>query len=266
VNRFCVVVAGGALTATLMSIAASADPRPSEFPQRALRSTVRIEVEAADGRKTVASGVVLRIHAGVALVATARHVVDSTYFVALSSDQIPCEPNRSMSVVTLDPSRAVATLEWLAPHGIDLALLSAPLSSATTDAAQWDRAAPPQLGAEVFSVGDPLASGWQPAGGKLTQIRNQEQERYPFQLLQSDMRLRPGNSGGGLYDAAGRLLAIHSMTGIFLDAGSPGGRGLSTALPCLLDLAPAEFALRAKSPRNAPVAASRSDGASRADR
>jgi S1-C subfamily serine protease len=104
------------------------------------------------------------------------------------------------------------------------------------------------VGAPVFTVGNPRGASWARTTGTLAQIRDQQRGDQAFQVLRTNMPLQPGNSGGGLYDAAGRLIGINSMGGSGGDPRFPGGLGLSTTLSSLLDLAPQQLGLGASNP------------------
>lgn len=247
-------IAIGAVAAALFSLAsgsAAADvPSPAcvddttlraapEAVALALRANVMIDGGLADGRRSVASGVILALRDCVAYIATGRHVVD----IGFVGRPGPAASTPSeLTVVGVDGVRASAKIEWLAPHGIDLAIVSASLSSSAVRAAPWDRTAVPRSGDEVFAVGNPGGSGWRRTDGSLMQVRDQEKDGHAYQMLQAKIALPRGYSGGGLYDAAGFLIGINAMGGG--PVGASGGIGLATALPTLLDLAPARLALR----------------------
>lgn len=212
----------------------------AETVSSALRANVMIETTLADGRRSVGAGVIVRLDDGIAYIATGRHVVDLDFRAPASSR------SNDVTVVGGDGARAVANVEWLAPHGIDLAIVSAPLTSGAARAARWDRDAVPRAGDAVFAIGNPGGSGWKHTSGSLTQVRAQERDGHPFQILQVEGALAPGYSGGGLYDAEGRLIGINSLGGVPAvgDPRFPGGIGFSVSMPTLLDLAPARFALQ----------------------
>ena len=67
---------------------------------------------------------------------------------------------------------------------------------------------PTDVGQTVFSVGYPGGQGPQVAGGHLLGIWHHGEGR----LLQSDAVTQPGSSGGGLFDATGRLLGLTTFT------------------------------------------------------
>lgn len=253
--RRCSIAIGtvAAVLSSLVSASAAADVPPlagaddasllaaPEAVARALRSNVMIDVRLAGGRRSIASGVVLVLRDGVAYIATGRHVVDIG-FVGRPGPEASTPDD--LTVVGEDGVRAPAKIEWLAPHGIDLAIVSASLSHRAVRAARWDRTAPPRAGDSVFAVGNPGGAGWRHTSGSIMQVRDQEKDGHAFQMLQAKIALAPGYSGGGLYDAAGFLIGINSLGGVPVgDHRVSGGIGLATALPTLLDLAPARLAL-----------------------
>ena len=234
----------GAMAEVPVSPAVKGDAEPLAAPEpvaRALQANVMIETALADGRRSVASGVILQLRDGEAYIATGRHVVDPS----LRGAGAPAASAvNDLTVAGVDGVRVSAKVEWLAPHGIDLAIVSAPLPSNAVRAARWDRTAVPRPGEAVFAVGNPDGAGWRHTSGSLTQIRDLERGGQAFQMLQSQVALGPGYSGGGLYDAEGRLIGINSLGGLPAgDSRFPGGIGLSVTFPTLLELAPARLTL-----------------------
>jgi serine protease Do len=106
--------------------------------------------------------------------------------------------------------------------------------------AHWDRAVVPHIGDPVFAVGNPHGLGWTHTAGDISQVRRRTQDGYQFRVLQTTAAINPGSSGGGLYDAEGRLIGINTLTG---DKRFAEGLGFSIALPTLLDLVPDAFGL-----------------------
>lgn len=213
---------------------------------RAQRANVMIEATVGADRRIVASGVILEMHDGVAHIVTARHVLDRNFAGAAQAEPRALDSLQGFSVLTFDGVEAAATVYWLAPHGIDLAILAASLSSTKAEPAHWDSFVTPRVGAAVFSVGNPGGVGWVRTAGTLAQIRDYQRDGYAFRMLQTNLQLEPGDSGGGLYDGDGRLIGINSMAVIGADPRFPGGLGLSTALSPLRDLAPPQLGLFAR--------------------
>lgn len=228
----------------LFTVVFAAPSLHAESVDRTRRANVMIEAASGSDRQTVASGVILLMRGGVARIATARHVVDRDFIRARDGESPALDSFHGLTVSAFDQVQGAATVEWLAPHGIDLAILTAPLRSTQAEPAHWDRNVTPRVDADVFTIGNPGGAGWVQAAGTLAQIRDQQRDGYAFQMLRTNLRLEPGNSGGGLYDAAGRLIGINSMATIG-DPRFPGGVGLSTALSALLDLAPPQLGLPA---------------------
>lgn len=213
----------------------AAQPEPVA---RALRANVLLERdEGADRAPTVAAGVILRLRDGTATIVTAQHAVDPRF-----TGRVPAKAGTlpGITVTSIGGVHAHATIEWLAPHGVDLAIVSARLPDAEARAAaRADDAPLPEPGAPVFTVGNPPGAGWTRVNGTVKQQRDARQDGFAFTMLWSDLVVQPGFSGGGLYDVQGRLVAIDSTRGAI----STGLRGrallLSTALRALVDLAPA---------------------------
>ncbi len=213
---------------------------------RALRANVVIETAAGFGQQGIGSGVVLAIRDGSALIVTNRHVVDHSYTDGTTTVPRDLDSLDKISVTTVEQSSVPGKLEWLAPHGVDLAIVSAPLLGNDVREAHWDKAAVPHIGDEVFAVGNPHGLGWTHSAGDISQVRRRTQGGYDFRILQTTAAINPGNSGGGLYDSAGRLIGINTLTG---DKRFAEGLGFSIALPALLDLLPERLELRDRSPQ-----------------
>jgi S1-C subfamily serine protease len=202
---------------------------------RAMRANVVVQSAAGFGRSAMGSGVVLRVRDGMAHIVTNRHTVDMSYTGAIKPAPDDLSELRNIQIVTVGQRPVPAKVEWIAPHGVDLAILSAPVLEDDVQEAHWDREAAPHIGDNVFAIGNPHGLGWTHSAGDISQIRRQRHGDYSFRLLQTTAAINPGNSGGGLYDAEGRLIGINTMTS---DKRFAEGLGFSIALPTLLELAP----------------------------
>jgi len=227
-------------THTAVSLAElSIDPESLEqLPDRiarAMRANVVIESAAGLGRSAMGSGVVMRVRDGVAHIVTNRHTVDMSYAGSSRVDLPDLSTLRDIHVITVDQEAVPAKVEWIAPHGVDLAIISAPVPDEGVQEAHWDNNIKPHIGDAVFAVGNPHGLGWTHSAGDISQIRRQQQGDYSFRLLQTTAAINPGNSGGGLYDSEGRLIGINTMTS---DKRFAEGLGFSIALPTLFDLVP----------------------------
>jgi S1-C subfamily serine protease len=227
----------------------SIDPESLEdLPERlarAMRANVVIESVAGLGGRAIGSGVILRIRDGTAQIVTNRHTVDLSYKGSVQPAPKDLDALGEVRVITVGQISVKGKVEWIAPYGVDLAIVSAPVIAEEVREAHWDRDAVPHIGDTVFAVGNPHGLGWTHSAGDISQVRRQRHGDYTFRLLQTTAAINPGNSGGGLYDAEGRLIGINTMTS---DKRFAEGLGFSIALPTLLDLAPERLELPKRNP------------------
>jgi S1-C subfamily serine protease len=219
-----------------------------ELPERiarAMRANVVIESVAGIGGRAIGSGVIMQIRDGVAHIVTNRHTVDFSYTGAVRPEPPELDELSNIQVVTVGQVPVKAKVEWIAPHGVDLAIISAPVLAEEVQEAHWDPDATPHVGDTVFAVGNPHGLGWSHSAGDISQVRRQRHGEYSFRMLQTTAAINPGNSGGGLYDAEGRLIGINTMTG---DKRFAEGLGFSIALPTLFDLLPKNMEIPSKNP------------------
>lgn len=230
---------GGGMKSVALD-ALTIDPESlKELPEhigRAMRSNVLIQSSFGLGRGSLGSGVVMRVNNGVAYIVTNRHVIDADY-----RDESSTTPNLQdlgpLTVTTVDQTTTPAKVEWVAPHGVDISIISTPLGAAASDVrtAQWDVAAPPHVGDPVFAIGNPQGLGWTHSGGSVSQVRRRQKNGYSVRIIQSTAAVNPGSSGGGLYDSEGKLVGINTLTA---DKRFAEGLGFAISLSSLIDLAP----------------------------
>jgi hypothetical protein len=247
-------VAGWVIFLTVMLSRAGSDFHVTELPpdmkaiqelepplQRAMRANVLIERSdglPAFGGKAVGSGVILDVSNGAALIVTNRHVVDDDY--PRARDETRATDNRSrarrLTVRMLGRGESDGQVIWLAPDQIDLALIRTawPNSSEAKDAA-WRKGRAMKVGQPVFAIGNPYELGWTHTQGIISQLRTQAYQSRQVRVIQTDVALNPGNSGGGLYDHEGYLLGINTWK---TDMRPSEGFGFAIALDALLELAP----------------------------
>jgi serine protease Do len=105
------------------------------------------------------------------------------------------------------------------PHH-DLALLAAPtISGPLLEIRDPDSL---RVGELVFAYGHPLGIHDALAMGVVHAVARDERTKYPRWIV-ADVRLAPGNSGGPLVDAEGRLVGINSMVVNGLGVAVPAG-------------------------------------------
>lgn len=212
--------------------------------ERAMRSNVLIEVDS--GWKglmghSIGSGVILKIADQTALVVTNRHVIDSQFADAggVGLDDAPV-PNTDLRVKVIGEPPVAGKVIWIAPHGIDLALIQVAINSKQIRSAIWSDSSPVVIGSRVFAIGNPHGLGWSHSAGDVSQIRRQHQGPVEMKVVQTSAAINPGNSGGGLYDNQGDLIGINTWT---QDKRVADGLGFAIDFQTLLDLVPASFQL-----------------------
>lgn len=163
---------------------------------RAMRANVIIESAHGLGRSALGSGVVLKIDEGIAHIVTNRHTVDKNY-TGGSSAAAPDTSGRIQVIMVGQPAVS-ARVEWIAPHSVDLAIISAPVDSQEVQEASWNLDSIPRIGDQVFAIGNPHGLGWTHSAGDISQVRRRTSDGYTFRIIQTTAAINPGNSGGGL--------------------------------------------------------------------
>ncbi len=73
------------------------------------------------------------------------------------------------------------------------------------------------IGSDIFAIGNPLGFSWSYTRGTLSGFRTRETERgHEVRVLQSQIQIGSGSSGGGLYHEKGHLIGIVSF-GVLAD-------------------------------------------------
>jgi S1-C subfamily serine protease len=126
------------------------------------------------------------------LVVTNHHVVhEATCRVAfINGDQVDAR------VIARDPAHDLALLR--VDPGADLPVPSF----------EFARASSPVAGQFVLAIGHPMGAEWAVTTGILSWIPPPGEHRP---ILRASVTLMPGNSGGPLVDAEGRLIGINTM-------------------------------------------------------
>jgi len=90
----------------------------------------------------------------------------------------------------------------------------------------------PTFAEEVFAVGNPLEYRWSLTKGVVSSVRRMDMKGVPMKVLQTQTPISSGNSGGGLYTLAGRLVGVNTWTA---DKTLSEGLGFSISMETLLD-------------------------------
>jgi hypothetical protein len=204
---------------------------------RAMRANVLIEVRQGWrllGATGIGSGVIVRIHDEQAVIVTNRHVVDADFADSeQASDELPEVDYLGVKLIgqPVQPGRIL----WVAPDGVDLAVISVPIYTDESQPAVWERDPKLAMGDEVFSIGNPQRLGWSHTRGTISQVRIQRRGGRRISIIQTDTAINPGNSGGGLYDQDGMLIGINTWTN---DKRFSEGLSFALAFQSLLQLNP----------------------------
>jgi serine protease Do len=142
----------------------------------------------------------------------------------------------TVEVAMIDQSRSQGKVVWIAPGGVDLAVVTAPCITKAVRATAWPATRPSVIGDSVFAIGNPQQWGWTQAQGFLSQFRTLDTGRHEVSVIQSSAPIAPGNSGGGLYDRDGFLIGINTWVGENGETLS-----LSISLDTFLQISPLEF-------------------------
>lgn len=206
---------------------------------QALRANVMLTINGTF-TQSIGAGVVIRIVEDEAIILTNRHVVEPSF----SGRESSAAPEEEVVIRYIDGAESTGHVVWVAPSGIDLALVR---SRGVSDAA---RCAPdeaplsPAVGEPIFAVGNPHGLGWSFTEGSTSQHRVWRVNGTEVDILQTSAPVNPGNSGGGLYTRSGRLVGINTMT---TDKRIGEGLGFAIAMESFWRLAP-EWLTRAVSP------------------
>ena len=225
------------------------DPDPkalNELPapiNRAMKSNVLIQTAANLTQLRgvgIGSGVIIRVKDQVAWIVTNRHVVDPKFAGDGNSGGRRLPQGTQLSVKSVGQTVTPGQLVWIAPHGIDLALITMPVTSKEVRAAVWDAEPNLTVGNDVFAIGNPHGLGWTYTPGGISQMRLQSKGPLEIRVIQTSAAINPGNSGGGLYDHDGHLVGINTWT---KDKRFAEGLSFSIAFHTLLPLLPTEYKL-----------------------
>jgi len=229
------------------------DPKSlNELPvaiNRAMKSNVLIQT-AGDlthlRGSGIGSGVIVKITDKLAWIVTNRHVIDPN-FGDDEGNTKGLPKGARLTVKSIGQPLTPGQLVWIAPHGVDLALVTMPVTSKELKSAVWNAEPKTTVGNDVFAVGNPHGLGWTYTAGGISQTRLQTKGPLEVRVIQTSAAINPGNSGGGLYDHDGRLVGINTWT---KDKRFAEGLSFSIAFHTLLPLLPAEYHLPAEQLEN----------------
>ncbi len=151
----------------------------------------------AMGRMT-GSGVMTLVRDGRAYILTNKHVVEA-------------EGTGPLKVAMFNGEKSDGRIEWSAPGDIDVAVVSCQAISMVHTVATEIAASFLALGEPVFAIGNPLELNWSYTEGVISAVRKQTMgDKSEVMVYQTQTPINVGNSGGGLYDMAGRLVGLNT--------------------------------------------------------
>ena len=190
-------------------------PTPAELEHVTphIRSAIvaNVFLHARDGDQSWSgSGIIIARNGAHVAILTARHVIESDDMQRLCATKAMTVSGEVLSV------RAV----WRANRGIDLAVVEGRVAHPEHLGVMPLGTGAVLVGAEVFTIGNPLGLAWSYSAGTLSAVRNwTTQDGQSVRILQTDATIAPGSSGGGLFHSDGHLLGVMS----FLRQGPAGG-------------------------------------------
>jgi S1-C subfamily serine protease len=214
-------------------------PDPAAFEgldpplNRAMRANVLIHVRSGWINQGLGSGVIFRIRDGQAWVLTNRHVADPDFSAKPGADA------DALTVQLVGQPAAPGHLAWVAPDGVDLAVVTVACNTKDAMIARWRPGRSVKIGDATFAVGNPHGLGWTHTTGVVSQFRVHEYGGRSVRVIQTQTNVQPGNSGGGLYAAAdGTLVGIVTWA---QDPRSGEGLNFAISVEALADLLPADL-------------------------
>ncbi|HLX62912.1 MAG TPA: trypsin-like peptidase domain-containing protein [Planctomycetota bacterium] len=166
--------------------------------RNAMRANVVIQSGSTFGETRYGSGIVLSVKNNRAIIMTNKHVI---------GDQ-----KTGITAQFYNDEHSTATVEWLAPKDIDIALLSCRvLTLSKYKPAEIDEGHVGP-GEKVFAVGNPMGLAWSYTEGTISSLRTSQGGEGAVELYQTQTPINSGNSGGGLYTMDGTLIGVNTLT------------------------------------------------------
>jgi serine protease Do len=201
----------------------AADVSPKIY--RAMQANVLINRSAGWRGMATGSGVILEVSEGSALIVTNRHVVDPGFPSRSTPPDLDELSRGSLSVAVLNGPTQPGRVVWVAPDGVDLALVRVAYSKGEAKAALWAPGRALRIGDPVFAIGNPQRLDWTHTQGVISQFRSMTLNSRMIRVIQTQTAINPGNSGGGLYDEQAFLIGINTWT-----SDNRSGEGLNFAI------------------------------------
>lgn len=172
--------------------------------QKAMRATVLIT-----NRSGLGTGVVVQRDGSKGLILTNRHVVDGFYATSHGAVQTSLSEVPTQKIKFVNNEDRTGKVVWMAGE-IDLAIVEVDLPKGI-ELVDVAAATDDRVGDEVFAVGNPNGLTWTTTYGHISAYRDHSYGGKKVPVVQTDARIGPGNSGGGLFTKAGKFIGINSF-------------------------------------------------------
>ena len=154
------------------------------------------------------SGVVVKNKESKTYIITNVHVLTGGSMVA--SLEEARKKARNLSVTFYNGETQKADIIWVAPEGIDLALINCTTPENFASSVKIGSSNDIKMGEKVFAIGNPMGLDWTYTEGVVSSFRNKEIGKHEISVIQIQTPLNHGNSGGGLYSEKGNLVGINT--------------------------------------------------------
>jgi S1-C subfamily serine protease len=199
------------------------DTAGDRVAERIMRATVVIMSPDAEGDArgaAIGAGSVIRTDAGRTWVATCSHVA-----MPYASASAQRDPSKSQTVWAYfaDGRNAPGRVRWVGAPPLDVAVVSIDVADGPEPVIVSVSADTVARGDATTFVPNPFRSGWKANHGEVLRRETHETPAGRFNLLYTTLPVQPGDSGTGLFDAAGRLVGINT----WVTSGESGPVGIS---------------------------------------
>ena len=154
------------------------------------------------------SGVVVKNKDSKTYIVTNVHVLTGGSMVS-SLDEAK-KKARNVSVTFYNAETKDADILWVAPEGIDLALISCSTPENYNSSVKIGSSNDIKMGEKVFAIGNPMGLDWTYTEGVVSSFRQKQVGKFEISVIQIQTPLNHGNSGGGLYSEKGNLVGINT--------------------------------------------------------
>ncbi len=195
-----------------------------EAVQRARDAVAVVVAPDADGDAragALGAAAVVGVDADRVFLLTCSHV--AMPYVAVGARRDPAAAH-AVWVQLADGREASGKVVWTSEPPLDVALIQVRLEAPPAAVPMIASSRDIDTGAPVFFLPNPLRHGFRLERGHVLRRELHVTPAGPYSLLYTDLPVRPGDSGSGLFDARGRLVGLNTWTRV--SDGAPQGISL----------------------------------------